>query len=208
MGILIDLIHTPISSIIFLSTSIISLLALYKYPLIFEKFIFNPYSFKRGERPLSILTSSLIHGDLFHLIFNMMSFYFFAFNLELIVGHLNFLIIYFLSVIFSSVPSIIKHSNNMDYYSLGASGGISGILFAFILFEPDSSIMMLYIPIPIPSYIFGVLYLLWSWYADKNANDNIGHDAHLWGALSGLIVTIFLYYEHGIISNFISKLTN
>lgn len=206
MGILIDLVITPISSIIFITTGIISLLALYKYPVIFDRFIFNPYSFKRGERPFSIITSSFIHADLFHLIFNMMSFYFFAFYLEIIVGHLNFLIIYFLSVMFSSLPSVIRHSNNMNYFSLGASGGISGILFAFILFEPNSSIMMLYIPIPIPSYIFGLLYLLWSWYADKNANDNIGHDAHLWGALSGLIVTIFLFYDQGIITNFLNKL--
>lgn len=200
-----DFQNSPVSSIIFLATSVISLLALYRFPHWIERFIFHPYSFKRKSRMFTIVTSSLVHGDLFHLIFNMMSFYFFAFELERIVGHINFFIIYFACVILASVPSIIKNGDNPNYYALGASGGISGILFSFIMFIPDSSIMMMFIPFPIPSYIFGILYIVWSWYAGKHANDNIGHDAHLWGALSGIALTIFLYYDQGIINHFISR---
>ena len=203
-----DLQTSPVSTIIFFTTCIVSLLSLYKYPHLIERFIFHPYSFKRKQRMATIVTSSIVHGDLFHLIFNMMSFYFFAFQLEQIIGHLNFFIIYFLSVVLASVPSILKNGDNPDYYALGASGGISGILFSFILFYPDSSIMMMFIPFPIPSYIFGVLYIVWSWYAGKHANDNIGHDAQLWGALSGIVITIILYYESGIIPHFINRITN
>lgn len=200
-----DLQHSPVSTLIFLLTCIVSLLGLFRYPHLIERFIFHPFSFKRGKRIETILTSSLVHGDLFHLIFNMMSFYFFAFNLEYLVGNINFALIYFLSVGLSSIPSLIKNGDDPDYYALGASGGISGILFSFILFVPDSNIMMLYIPFPIPSYIFAILYLVWSWYAGKHANDNIGHDAHLWGAISGIIITLFLYYDKGIIENFIQR---
>jgi len=198
--------QSPISIIIFLTTFAISLYGFYRDPRLIHKFILHPYSTIRNNRWHTMVTSGFIHGDLMHLLFNMMTFYFFAFALESIVGWLSFIIIYFGSMVIADIPSILKNKDNPDYYALGASGGISGILFAFILFRPDIRMYLMLIPIPIPSPIFGIFYLVWCWYAARNAKDNIGHDAHLWGALSGIILTIILYGEQGIINHFINNL--
>jgi membrane associated rhomboid family serine protease len=121
-----------------------------------------------------------------------MSYYFFAFQLETILGHWQFGLLYVLSLILSDLPSVVKHKNDFWYHSLGASGAISAVIFGFILFSPMSTMMIMPLPIPIPAIIFGVLYLVYCSYASKYARDNINHDAHLFGALSGLMITIIL----------------
>lgn len=207
MGILnISFAESPISIIIFILTLGISLLGFYKNPNIIRNFVLHPFSMIREKRYHTVITSGFVHGDMMHLLFNMMTFFFFGFALERMIGGLSFAIIYFGSMIVADLPSILKNKDNPDYYALGASGGISGILFALILFRPDMSIYMMFIPIPIPSPIFGLFYLAWCWYAARNANDNIGHDAHLWGSLAGIIITIILYGDKGIINHFLERL--
>lgn len=188
-----ELSSVPASLIIFIATIAVSLYALYKDQRLFDKFVLHPYSAIRQKRWFTVITSGFLHGSVMHLMFNMMSFYFFAFKLEMMIGSINFLIVYFLSMIISDIPSIIKNKDNAKYASLGASGAISGTLFSFILLVPGAKLSLFLFPIGIPAPIFGVLYIAYCYYAEKNANDNINHSAHLWGALAGAIITIVLF---------------
>ena len=128
-----------------------------------------------------------------HLFFNMLSYYFFAFRLETLLGHWQFALLYIVSLILSDLPSVYKHKNDYWYHSLGASGAISAVIFSSIMFNPLGKMIILPIPIPIPAFIFGILYLVYCTYASKQSHDSINHDAHLFGALSGVVITIALY---------------
>lgn len=192
---------TPVASIIFIFTLITSIYAFNDHQL-FGKFMLHPYTVSKGRNIYTLLTSGLIHADWMHLFFNMFTFYFFAFGLEKMVGHWQFALIYIGSLILSDIPSVIKHKDNYSYHSLGASGAISGMLFSYILFNPTSLIGVMFIPVP--AVLFGVLYLFYSWYMAKRGMDNIGHDAHFFGALTGLIFTIILV--PGIIPHFFEEL--
>jgi membrane associated rhomboid family serine protease len=201
-----DIVNSPISTIIFILTIGISLNAIYRSPQTFDKFLLHPYSVIRQNRWYNLISSGFIHADLFHLMFNMMTFYFFAFKLEQMAGSFNFAIIYFASLVIADVPSLIKNKDNPDYHSLGASGAISGVLFASILFVPESKIYLMILPVGIPAPIFAVLYLIWCWYAARNAQDNINHSAHLFGALAGIIITVILL--PGIVEFFLTNIQN
>jgi len=196
--------EAPVASIIFVFTLITSIYA-FNDPQIYGKFMLHPYSVSKGKKLYTFITSGLIHADWMHLFFNMFTFYAFAFNLERTIGHWQFGVLYLVSLVLSDVPTMMKHKNDFWYNSLGASGAISGVLFSFILFYPFSPLRIFPIPIDIYAIIFGVLYLVYCWYASKNARDHINHDAHFFGALTGIIVTIILV--PGIIPNFINTLT-
>jgi len=182
---------TPVASLIFVFTLITSIYA-FNDPTLFGKFMLHPYSVSRKHKLYTLVTSGLIHADWMHLIFNMMTFYFFAFQLEVMIGSWQFGVVYFLGLVLSDIPSVIKHKDDMWYNSLGASGAISAVLFSYILFQPFSSMIIFPIPVPIWAIIFGPLYLIYCAYASKQARDNINHDAHLFGALTGLIVTVVI----------------
>jgi len=182
----------PVASIIFVITIITTLMAFSNETLL-SNLILHPYSVYRKKNVYTVITSGLIHNDWMHLIFNMFSYYYFAFNLEATIGHWQFGLLYVLSLILSDLPTIFKHKNDYGYRCLGASGAVSAVIFSSILYHPvDSSIGIMFIPIGIPAVIFGVLYLIYCSYASKHARDNVNHDAHLFGALSGLVITIIL----------------
>lgn len=181
-----------VASLIFFSTILISLAAFDKDSLIFKKFILHPWGLTRGQRIYSIIMHGFIHADYMHLLFNMITFYFFAFYLEARMGHLNFTIIYFGSLIISVLSTIYKHKNDFDYRSLGASGAVSGVILSAVIYEPGSRIYLFFIPIGVPSPIFALLYIGYSYYASKNRYGNIAHEAHLWGAIAGAVLTIIL----------------
>lgn len=193
---------SPVASIIFAITLATSLWA-FSDEHIYAKFILNPYEVSRGYRVYTIITSGLIHADWNHLFFNMLSYYFFAFQLEIMIGHWQFALLYMLSMILADLPSIQKHKDDSWYNSLGASGAISAVIFSYILFNPKASMLIMFIPIPIPAYIFGVLYLVYCHFASKHARDNINHDAHFFGAVSGVIITIALH--HNVLNDFFGK---
>ncbi|MBK0380168.1 rhomboid family intramembrane serine protease [Mucilaginibacter sp. SD-g] len=172
---------------------------------LYAKLILNPYDVSRGKRVYSVITSGLIHKDWNHFFFNMLSYYFFAFQLETVLGHWQFALLYILSLILSDLPSIQKHKEDIWYNSLGASGAISAVVFSAILYFPLSQMGIIFLPIRIPAYIFGILYLVYCSYASKHARDNINHDAHLFGALSGIIITIAL--NPHVLGNFIEQLS-
>lgn len=194
----------PVASLIFVFTVITSLYAFYDNS-IYGKFMLHPYSVSRGKNIFTLITSGLIHADWMHLFFNMFTFYAFAFTLERLMGSWQFGLLYFLALILSDIPTVFRYKDSFNYNSLGASGAISAVLFSYILFNPMSKIYIMFIPIGIPAVIFGFLYLIYCAYASKNSRDGINHDAHFYGALTGLIFTII--FVPGILQNFIGILT-
>ncbi len=202
--------ETPVATIIFLITIVTSLYA-FSNPEIYGKFMLHPYSVSRGERLYSLITSGLIHKDWGHLLVNMFSYYFFAFNLERTFvslsswGHVQFGILYFVSIILSDITSIFKHKEHFWFNSLGASGAVCAVVFSYILFYPMNKIFIFPIPIPIPSVIYGFLFLGYCWYAARNSRDAINHDAHFYGALTGVLLTIIFYPQ--VAAFFVSQIT-
>jgi membrane associated rhomboid family serine protease len=183
----------PAAWIIFLLTIGLSLYALYGNRALYEKMLLHPYSVIHEKKWYQVITSGFLHADITHLIFNMLSFYFFAFTLNATVHNYNFLVIYFGSMILGDLSTIIKKKNDPGYYSLGASGAISGIIFSTILFYPKSKMSIMFFPMPIPSPVFGLLFLVYSYFGSKYSRDLINHEAHYWGALAGIIITILLF---------------
>lgn len=194
--------NTPVASFIFIFTIVTSIYAFNDRSLI-GKFILSPYNISRRHKVYTLITSGFIHADWMHLIFNMITFFSFGFALESMIGSVNFAILYFVSLIASDLPTVFRHKNDLWYNSLGASGAISAVLFSYILFLPFASLYIMPIPFGIWSIAFGPLYLIYCVYASKQARDGINHDAHFFGALSGIILTILLV--PGAIPHFINE---
>jgi membrane associated rhomboid family serine protease len=154
--------------------------------------ILHPYSVYRGQRSYTVITSGLIHNDWMHLIFNMASYYCFAFTLEKNIGHWQFGVLYIVSLVLSDIPTIFKHKNDYQYRCLGASGAVSAVIFGYILFNPLSTLQVMILPIPMPAIVFGTLYLIYCHFASKHARDHVNHDAHLYGAISGILIAVIL----------------
>lgn len=197
------LIAAPVASVIFIITLLVSLLA-FSNEVLYSKLMLHPHSVYRGEKTYTIITSGFIHKDWMHLFFNMLSYCFFAFRLEVYLGHWQFGLLYMASLVLSDMPSIFKHKDDFWYHSLGASGAISAVIFSCILFDPRSSMYIFPLPIPIPAVLFGVLYLVYCAYASKQSRDAINHDAHFFGAISGILITIILF--HPIIPHFLQQM--
>jgi membrane associated rhomboid family serine protease len=157
----------------------------------FEKYKFNVGAVKRGEQ-IRMFSSGFLHVDMQHLLFNMISLYFFAGIAIFYLGVVGFLTVYIGSLLVGNFLSYYFHKNEYHYSAVGASGAVSGIIYAAILLRPDMSLYMFFIPIPIPAYIFGIGYLLYSIYGMKKRIGNIGHDAHFGGAVGGYLITLIL----------------
>ncbi|WP_452221178.1 rhomboid family intramembrane serine protease [Lacinutrix salivirga] len=157
----------------------------------FEKYKFLIGGIKRGEQ-FRLFSSGFLHVNTQHLLFNMLTLYFFANAVIREVGSFKFLIIYVVSLVAGSLLSLYFHKDEYHYSAVGASGAVTGVLYSSILFDPDMSLYMFFIPIPIPAYVFGIGYLLYSIYGMKQQSDNIGHDAHFGGAIGGYVITLLL----------------
>tara|TARA_R110000868_G_scaffold410962_3_gene701113 strand:- start:4558 stop:5208 length:651 start_codon:yes stop_codon:yes gene_type:complete len=157
----------------------------------FEKYKFNVGAVRRGEQ-FRMFSSGFLHADNAHLFFNMFSLYFFADVVIGFLGVLSFVIIYIGSLMLGSLLSLYFHKNEYHYSAVGASGAVMGIIYSAILLRPGMSLYMFFIPIPIPAYLFGIGYLLYSIYGMKNRIGNIGHDAHFGGAIGGYVITLIL----------------
>ena len=184
-------------------TAIVSFIVFNNQDL-YNKLIFYPFGMRdRPNEFYRFITSGFIHADFNHLLFNMITLYFFGQNVEAICRQMGapgmYVILYLTGIIVASVPAFIKHQNHSYYKALGASGGVSAILFATVYFEPWNKIYIIFIPIGIPSIIFAVLYLIYTAYMAKKGNDHIGHDAHLWGSVYGFIFAFLLdlKFSHG-----------
>ena len=162
-----------------------------------SKTIMWPYGVKRNNEYYRFISSGFLHANLIHLFFNMFTLFFFGRNIEILFslaglgGSISYLILYFSALVISDLPSYRKHQDNPNYHSLGASGAVSAILFASILFSPWESIY-LYGFLKVSALLFAVLYVYYCIYMAKKGADNVNHDAHLWGAIYGLGFTIVL----------------
>lgn len=155
----------------------------------FRKYEFHIGSIRAGEQ-LRMITSAFLHADIGHLFFNMFTLFMFAPVVTQYFDNLSFLIIYFGSLIFGSLLTLLFHKDDYSYRAIGASGAVTGVLYSAILLEPSMSLYLFFIPIPIPAYLFGIGYLLYAIYGMKAKNDNIGHTAHFGGAIGGFLITI------------------
>jgi membrane associated rhomboid family serine protease len=176
--------------LIFAATIGASLLALYAAPRLLERSLFRPYWLVRKRQYETLVTSGFVHADLAHLAFNMITFWFFAFPLERRIGSTAFAVLYFTSLVLSDLGTYLKHRDDPDYASLGASGAISAVLFANIVYFPTQSLFIFPIPLPIPAPLFAVGYVAYTWYSSRQARGRINHDAHLGGALYGLLFVL------------------
>jgi membrane associated rhomboid family serine protease len=157
----------------------------------FEKYKFNVGAVRRGEQ-FRLFSSGFLHVDTSHLLFNMLSLYFFAPVVINDLGVYGFVVTYVGSLLLGSLLSLYFHKNEYYYSAVGASGAVMGIVYSAILLQPGMSLYIFFIPIPIPAYIFGIGYLLYSIYGMKNRVGNIGHDAHFGGAIGGYVITLIL----------------
>ena len=160
--------------------------------LFFDKYKFQVGAIKRGEK-IRMLSSAFLHVDYLHLILNMYVLYIFAPQLIENLGLLKFLIIYMGSLLVGNLFTLSFHKNELYYSAVGASGAVAGVIYAAILLNPDMRLIMFPLPIPIPGYIFGIGYLLYSIYGMKKQIGNVGHSAHLGGAIGGYVLTLLVY---------------
>lgn len=156
----------------------------------FEKYKFNIGAIQRGEK-IRLLTSGFLHVDVSHLFLNMLTLYFFADVVIHYLGNIGFVLVYLGSLILGNLVSLFFHKKEYYYSAVGASGAVMGVLYASILLQPDMMLGLFFL-IPIPAYIFGIGYLLYSIYGMKNRMDNIGHDAHFGGAMGGYFITLII----------------
>ncbi|WP_299249140.1 rhomboid family intramembrane serine protease [uncultured Aquimarina sp.] len=187
--------------VIILANVLISLKGLNDFSF-FERYKFNIGGIRRGEQ-LRMLASGFLHVDIMHLFFNMFTLYFFAPDVIENLGNVQFLIIYFGSLLLGNLFSLFFHKDEYHYSAVGASGAVSGVLYSSILIFPEKKLYFAFLPFEnfgIKGYLFGVAYLLYSIYGMKNRTGNIGHDAHFGGAVGGYIITLifapFLFKEN------------
>lgn len=170
------------------------------------KFAFSPYDVKHHNKYFKVLTHMFLHSDWTHLIFNMISFYMFGEMIEIelmlkfgvVEGKIHFILIYFLGGFFATLWPMIRNHDNPNYISLGASGAVSSLIFAAIIWNPSMEMGLIFLPgIFIPAYIFGPLYLAFEFWAFKRAKTNIAHDAHIGGAVFGIIYILVINFDKG-----------
>lgn len=180
-----------------------------------ESWILRPYRMARDQSQVyRFLTSGFLHADWGHLLFNMIAFYSFG---GLVLSALSngtsaegvdgfggtggiwrFLLLYLGGIIVSDIPTYFRHRDDRHYGSLGASGGVASVLFAGVIFAPLNKIYLMFIPIGIPGFIFGFLYLAYSYYQGRRQGDNINHDAHFYGAIYGVVLTLVFMPQSGL----------
>jgi membrane associated rhomboid family serine protease len=192
--------------IIIVLTAIISYVAFSNRKL-YSDLILYPPAINQGQY-YRFLTSGFIHADLQHLLFNMLTLFFFGRALEnylnSAIGGWAFLVLYLGGIIISDIPSYLKNKDNPHYASLGASGGVSSVLFAYIILAPWTTIYLFFLPVP--AIIFGVAYMAYSIYMSRKSVDNVNHDAHLWGAIYGIVFILINIPEQ--LSDFIQRVLN
>ncbi len=187
--------------LIIAATAIVSIMAFNNYQL-FEQLKFNAYRIKHNKESWRFFSYALVHAGWGHLLINMFVLWSFgnlvegyfssAYGLK---GELYFVLLYVSGTIFSTLMDFYKNKDNYYYNAVGASGAVSAVVFASILIHPGGSIFVFPIPIPIPSWLFGILYLAYSAYMAKRGQDNVGHTAHFWGAVVGILFMILFAPE-------------
>lgn len=185
-------------TLLFVIVTVLTSIAAFNNDALNDKLILWPRRMDNPAEYHRLLSSGFIHADWNHLIFNMLTLYFAGQVVEGAMGlGIEFVIMYLTGIVISSLPSFLKNRHNQYYRSLGASGGVSTVLFFSIYFMPWGRISLMFLPIGIPSILFAVLYLAYTAYMSKRGGDNVNHDAHLWGSLYGLFYAVLIDPSHG-----------
>ncbi len=194
------------SSLILIALTAVVSWSAWQQPRLLERLLFWSPAVTRGREVERFVTYGLVHADFQHLLFNMVTLYFFGRLIEEFInqqiGDLGFVFFYVSALIVSIFPSWMKHRDDPTYRSLGASGAVSAVLFAFILLQPWS--MIIVFVLPVPAILYAVFYVGYSLYMQKLGQDDINHSAHLWGAVYG--VTFIVAMQPRVLSHFLSQL--
>ncbi|MEM6289372.1 MAG: rhomboid family intramembrane serine protease [Bacteroidota bacterium] len=182
----------PVTSFFLLLNVAVGVYTLFVNPGLIDRWAFKPFRVIREREWSRWLTAGFVHVGGMHLLFNMVTLYYFGPPIEGALGSLSFLVIYLGSELTANALTYWRHKDNPAYSAVGASGAISGVLFSFCLFEPFAMLGIMFI-IPMPAIVFAVLYVVLSIYAAKREVGRIAHEAHLGGALGGLVLTILVY---------------
>jgi membrane associated rhomboid family serine protease len=199
-----------ITMIILVLTTITSFLS-FNNSRLMDALIFWPPAISMRRQYYRFLTCGFIHADLMHLAFNMITLYFFGRGLELFymgrlgLQHYYFTLLYLSAIIVANIPSYLKQHDNYNYRSLGASGGVCAILFAFILIDPWETLQLFGL-VDVPAIAYAVLFLAYTIYMSRRGGDNVNHDAHLWGAIYGVVFTIIAHPR--VVNTFLNELSH
>lgn len=198
---------TPVTLVILIITCAISFAA-FSNPKLLERLVLWPPAISRQHQYDRLLTCGFVHADFAHLLFNMFTFLSFGAYMERLftprIGAIGYALFYASSIVVSALPSYLRHQDDSNYRSLGASGAVSAVLFAFILVKPWATILIF--AFPVPAIVFALVYLGYTIYMDRRQTDRINHSAHLWGAIYGVLFTIAL--DSAIVGRFLDQLTH
>jgi membrane associated rhomboid family serine protease len=200
--------------IIIIITSLVSIGGFTNRKII-DDLIFYPPAVSENNQWYRFITCGLIHADIFHLFLNMYGLYLFGTHVETafmyIFGHKGgfmYIVLYITALIVCLLPTYKKHRGNFYYRSLGASGAVSAVIFSFILLFPLQKLGIIFLPVMMPGFIFGLIYLALSYWAERRSAGNINHSAHIWGGIYGiafLVVTAQLLSNYEVLNNFITQ---
>jgi membrane associated rhomboid family serine protease len=199
-----------ITMIILVLTTVVSFVS-FNNARLMDALIFWPPAISMRRQYYRFLSCGFIHADLMHLAFNMFTLYFFGRGLELFymgrlgLQHYYFTLLYLSAIVVANIPSYIKQHDNYNYRSLGASGGVCAVLFAFILIDPWET-LQLFFSIDVPAIVYAVLFLAYTIYMSRRGGDNVNHDAHLWGAIYGIVFTIIA--RPSVVNTFLNELAH
>ncbi len=175
------------ATLILVITATISLVGLLALPALIRVSAFRPYWLIRQSEYWRLVSSGFVHSSLSHLAFNLLTYSFFAFAVERRVGAFEFVVLYFFGLLIGNLGTFLQHRHEPNYSTVGASGAILAVLFASIVYFPSSRMLILPLPVPIPAPLFAILYLGYSYYQSRQGGGSVNHDAHVSGALAGLI---------------------
>ena len=196
-----------ITVIIVLLTALVSWRAFHDRRLM-DRLILWPPAVERRHQYDRLLTYGFVHADWMHLLFNMVTLWSFGSAVERVfsawITPVGYVLFYLSAIVIAILPTYLRHRRDADYRSLGASGGVAAVLFAYILFDPWSTLVIFPIPVPIPAILFALLYVGYSIWMDRRGGDNVNHSAHLWGAAYGVLFTVLM--EPRVASTFLSRL--
>ena len=188
------------------ATVLVSWLALER-PALLNRLILWPPAIDRSKQYDRLLTHGFIHADWSHLLFNMITLYFFGRVIERVIsaliGPVGFVLFYLSAIVIAILPTYLRHRHDPHYRSLGSSGAVSAVLFSFILLQPWS---LIFIPIPVPAFLYAIGYMAYSFWMDRRGGDNINHSAHLSGAIYGVLFMLFM--DPGVGADFVQRLLN
>ncbi len=186
--------NIPLLGLIFIAVNLIISQRGIKDDIFFNKYQFEIRKIRQGEY-YRLISAGFLHVNFTHLLFNMLTLYFFMSFVFSALGQIIFSLLYVGSLIIGNLFAYIFHYNQYSYTAVGASGAVTGVLFSSLLLYPNIELMLFFIPIPIPGYLFGIAYMIYTLYGMKTQNDSIGHTAHFGGALGGVLVTIIFNYQ-------------